>query len=57
VENYKTTDTDACKSCCTVPVHATIFLKMNPQGSKHVEDIIKFKILVYKKCILLVYIV
>ena len=35
------------------PLRTTFFLKM---GSKHVEDIIKIKMLVYKRCILLVYI-
>jgi hypothetical protein len=24
---------------CTIPVRTTVFLKMNPPGSKHVEDI------------------
>ena len=31
--------TDACKTHYTVTVHTTVFLKMNPGGSKHVEDI------------------
>jgi hypothetical protein len=26
---YKTTDTGACKTCCTISVYSTVFLKMN----------------------------
>ena len=36
---YKTAHTDACKTHCNIPVYTTVFLKMNPRGSKHAGDI------------------
>jgi len=35
---YKTADTDACKTHCTITVYTSVFLKMNTQV-RNVEDI------------------
>jgi hypothetical protein len=36
---WKTAYTDARKTYYTIPVRTTVFLKFEPSGSKHVEDI------------------
>jgi len=55
---YKTAYIDACKTHYTIPVYITVFLKMNPSGSKHVEghQKLKIKTLTYNRCLLLIYI-
>jgi len=56
--SVKTAYTVAIKTHYVIPVCTTVF-QDQPSGSKHVEDIKKLKInvLIYKRCILLVFIV
>jgi len=51
---------DCLHRCMYVLYHTCTYIHLLedvPLGSKHIEDNIKIKILVYKRCILLVYIV
>jgi len=41
---YKTLYTDACKTCYSISVYTTVFLKKELSVSKHAEDTKKLKI-------------